>query len=133
MSQRISAPVIRELQEGEIFVFGSNLAGIHGAGAAALAKKWGAKNKVGEGLSGKTYAIPTKDAKIRTLSVRAISHYVNTFIDFAKDNPSLIFLVTEIGCGLAGYEPEDIAPLFLDAIDLQNVYLPKRFIDIIAK
>lgn len=95
-----------------IFVFGSNLAGRHGAGAAKYAMMLGAKYGQGSGLSGKTYAIPTKDYSIRTLSLKAIAVYVQDFLRFAKSQPQQLFFVTRIGCGLAGYTDDHIAPMF---------------------
>ncbi len=121
---------ITELKPNEIFVFGSNESGRHGKGAAKAAMVWGAKWGQAAGIQGKTYGIPTKDAAIRrTLHIDEIEPYVNDFIQFAIDNPQLHFLVTEIGCGLAGYSPKDIAHLFADAIDLHNVSVPKKFIN----
>ena len=97
----------------KIFVFGSNLAGIHGAGAALHASKYfGAEYGHGIGRTGNCYAIPTKDEKIRTLPLVRIQKYVNYFIDYARYNPTLEFFVTRIGCGLAGYTNEQIAPMF---------------------
>lgn len=125
--------LITYLNSHEIFVFGSNEAGIHGRGAAKQARLWGAKIGIGEGISGQTYAIPTKDRDIKTLPISKIKKYVDNFISFAKDTQSYTFLVTEIGCGLAGYKPEDIAPLFKEAMNLKNITLPRRFIDIIEK
>jgi hypothetical protein len=96
-----------------IFVFGSNLAGIHGAGAARTAMKLhGAKYGVGVGLVGYSYAIPTKDQNIQSMNLEDIEPYVTEFISFAKSNPNLEFMVTQIGCGLAGFTAEQIAPLF---------------------
>lgn len=129
---RISESKIFQLDDNEIFVFGSNEAGYHGAGAAQLAYYlFGAEYRRGEGLYGRSYAIPTKDYDIRTLSLNKISLYVQKFIDFAEQHPHLDFLVTEIGCGLAGYKAEDIAPMFKNALILENVFLPKRFIKIL--
>ena len=120
---------ITELKENEIFVFGSNESGRHGKGAAKTALGWGAKWGQARGLQGKTYGIPTKDHSVRiTLPISKIQIYVNEFIEFAKKRQDLIFLVTEIGCGLAGYKPKDIAPLFKEAKDIENIYLPERFI-----
>ena len=120
---------INELKSNEIFVFGSNLSGRHGKGAAKQALTWGAKWGQASGLQGKTYGIPTKDASIRrTLSINEIKPFVDEFISFAKSNPELTFLVTEIGCGLAGYKPKDIAPLFKDAKGIENIKLPNKFI-----
>ena len=112
-------------------MFGSNEAGIHGAGAAKLAlDKFGAEYNRGFGFYGQSFAIPTKDYSIRTLSLDRIKYHIMFFEDFANNNPNLVFLVTEIGCGLAGYSPEDIAPLFESSYRLSNVYMPKRFWDV---
>lgn len=123
---------ITSLKPYEIFVFGSNEAGVHGAGAARIANKlFGAKMGIGIGRTGQTYAIPTKDKSIRTLPVKAIEEYVQEFIEEAKNFPHLTFLVTQIGCGLAGYNPKDIAPMFRDAPS--NVVIPEEFYKIINK
>ena len=96
-----------------IFVFGSNLAGIHGAGAARFAViNHGARYRQGIGLQGNSYAIPTKDHHINTLPLDEIQKHVDVFIQFAKENPQLTFEVTRIGCGLAGYTDFQIAPMF---------------------
>jgi len=127
----ITPDKITELKPNEVFVFGSNEVGIHGAGAAKLAhEKFGAKWGVGLGLEGKTYAIPTKDYNIKTLDLYRINLYVLYFKTDVKRHKDLNFLVTEIGCGLAGYEPKDIAPFFKDAPE--NVFLPKKFIDFLS-
>jgi hypothetical protein len=121
---------IDHLEDGEIFVFGSNESGIHGAGAAKLAfDKFGAVWKVGVGHEGKTYAIPTKDYVIKTLDLEEINDYVKEFLIYAEKNPDFTFLVTEIGCGLAGYTPKDIAPMFRGYP--LNVILPESFVDIL--
>ena len=126
--------LITSLKPGGIFVFGSNEAGNHGRGAALTAKQWGAKRSVSNGLSGQTYAIPTKPADVRrVLCLRDISNYVNEFIKFAQNRPDLRFLVTSIGCGLAGYRPDDIAPLFTKCRGMGNVSLPKRFWEVLSK
>lgn len=105
-----------------IFVFGSNLAGRHGAGAALSAMKFrGAEYGVGIGRTGNAYAIPTKDQNLKTLPLTEIRRYVDVFIKYACDNYDLEFLVTEVGTGLAGYSKEDIAPMFLGIPD--NCYL----------
>ncbi|MDH6311283.1 O-acetyl-ADP-ribose deacetylase (regulator of RNase III) [Parabacteroides sp. PFB2-10] len=120
---RTTEKSIEHLQPNEIFVFGSNLEGMHAGGAAYLAKeRWGAVWGQGIGLQGQTYAIPTMQGGVET-----IKPYVDDFIQFAKDNPDKVFLVTEIGCGIAGFQPEDIAPLFKEAIKVSNIYLPERF------
>lgn len=126
--RRVSSANIQQLEENEIFVFGSNEAGIHGAGAARLAKeKFGAVDGEGLGLFGQSFAIPTKDKNIQTLSLRKIEKHVNHFIAVAHANPHLTFLVTEIGCGLAGYDVKNIAPIFADCIGYDNIYLPLSF------
>lgn len=102
--------------DSDIFVFGSNLAGIHGAGAADYAyRELGAEWGVGEGLTGECYALPTKDERIMTRPLEAIKWSVQRFLCFAEENPELTFLVTPVGTGLAGYTREEIAPLFNDA------------------
>jgi hypothetical protein len=125
---RITPDVIIELNEDEIFVFGSNESGRHGKGAAKTAMKWGARYGQARGLQGRTYAIPTVNASISNkLSLFKIQGYVDEFVEFAVSNPGYIFLVTEIGCGLAGHYYKDIAPLFEKAVDINNIYLPKKF------
>lgn len=106
------------IRVGEIFVFGSNLAGRHGAGAARQAYvEFGAKMGQGVGHIGASYAIPTKDEQIRTMHLHQIEPYVEEFIDYAKAHPELKFFLTPIGCGLAGYRREQIRPMFKDAPD----------------
>lgn len=127
MTNKTSDDIITELKPNEIFVFGSNLSGHHGAGAAKIAmNKWGAKWGKGVGLQGQTYAIPTMQGGVET-----IKPYVDKFITFAIEHPNSIFLVTEIGCGIAGFTPEMIAPLFKEAISIENIHLPKRFWDVL--
>lgn len=130
---RVSSENIQSLEENEIFVFGSNLAGRHGKGAAKQALEFGAKYGSGFGEYGQTFAIPTKDAKLNILDINEIKHYVSLFITIAKVRPQRKYLVTQIGCGLSNYSPSDIAPLFKDALDLENVYLPKSFIDVLIQ
>lgn len=128
VAHRVSQNEIKILLSGQVFVFGSNEGGRHGKGAAKQALSWGTKWGQASGLQGRTYGIPTKDRTVRrVLSVSEIKPYVDTFINFARQNPQLIFLVTEIGCGLSKMKPKDIAPLFEDAIDIQNIHLPARF------
>ena len=112
-----------------IFVFGSNLAGRHGAGAAKFAvEKFGAVYGQGNGLQGSSYAIPTKDEKLRTLQVWQIQLSVFEFLQFANQHPELTFNVTRIGCGLAGYTEKEMAPLFRGAP--KNCVLPKGWRDL---
>ena len=107
----------------EIFVFGSNLAGRHGKGAALHARKhYGAVYGVGNGRTGNAYAIPTKDQQLRTLPLFAIQPCVRAFLSYAREHPELTFQVTRIGCGLAGYTDIQIAPLFKGAPD--NCLMP---------
>lgn len=99
-----------------IFVFGSNLAGRHGKGAALYAKEHhGAILGQGKGLQGTSYGIPTKDHDLKTLPLNVINHYVQEFLEFATQKYALMFQVTRIGCGLAGYKDADIAPMFKSA------------------
>ena len=126
---KVTEDIIRNLGPNEIFVFGSNESGRHGAGAAKTALGWGAVWGQAEGLQGRTYGIPTKDSSIRnTLTIEQIKPYVDRFIEFAKNRPDLHFLVTEIGCGLAGLKPKQVAPLFDGVQELDNVSMPQRFI-----
>jgi len=107
-----------------IFVFGSNLAGRHGKGAALHARQHhGAVYGVGEGMAGNSYALPTKDKYMRTRSLNGIKRSVDRFIRHANNNPDLQFEVTKVGCGLAGYSEEDISPMFKDAPS--NCVLPE--------
>ena len=127
-SRRFTPERISELKENEIFVFGSNLAGAHGGGAARLAyRKFGAVWGEGVGQHGQTYAIPTMQGGVQT-----IKPYVDEFIRFAIEHPWLTFLVTRIGCGIAGFQDRDIAPLFKAAINVENIILPKGFVDYIV-
>jgi hypothetical protein len=108
-----------------IFVFGSNRAGIHGAGSAREALDyWGAQPGVGIGRTGNAYAIPTKDRTVRhTLPLPVIGAFVLDFTDYAREHPKLTFVVTRIGCGLAGLSDAEVAPLFAAAADLPNVIM----------
>ena len=110
----------------EIFVFGSNEAGRHGKGAALHARKhYGAKYGVGLGRTGDAWAIPTKDGQLRTLPLERIEQYVREFLVYAEQHPELMFKVTAIGTGLAGYRHEDIAPMFARAP--ANCRLPEEW------
>ena len=124
MDIRIAPSYISKLAPNEVFVFGSNLEGMHGGGAALTAyKKFGAVWGQGVGLQGQSYGIPTMQGGVET-----IKPYVDEFIQFAKEHPNLRFLVTPIGCGIAGFKPSQIAPLFTEAKNLPNIYLPKEFL-----
>ncbi len=125
--RRTTPDNITSLKENQIFVFGSNLSGRHGKGAAKTAMGWGAKMGQGSGLQGNTYGIPTKNANMNTLHLNAIESHIIKFVEFAVINPNNIFMVTEIGCGLAGYKPKQIAPLFKNAVDVDNIHLPYKF------
>lgn len=119
---------ITHLKEDEVFVFGSNLAGNHAGGAARIAReKFGAIMGQGVGLQGQSYAIPTMQGGVET-----IRPYVDEFIDFANINYTKRFLVTKIGCGIAGFSVDQIAPLFADAIHLINVKLPREFYQVLG-
>lgn len=120
---------ITELKANEIFVFGSNLGGSHGGGAARLAyNRFGAIWGQGIGLHGQSYAIPTMQGGVET-----IKPYVDEFINFAKQHIKYKFLVTRIGCGIAGFTSKEIAPLFSDALSVENIILPKDFVKVLEK
>ena len=115
---------ITELKPDEVFVFGSNLAGMHGGGAAYVAfRQFGAVMGCGVGLRGQSYAIPAMQGGVET-----IRPYVDEFIAFAKEHPERFFYVTRIGCGIAGFRDREIAPLFAEALGLENVCLPESFV-----
>lgn len=130
---RITPEIIDKLTDEEMFVFPSNKSGIHGAGAAKIAhQRFRAEWGVGIGVTGECYAIPTKDFGIkRTLKIEEIKPYVDDFISLAKGNSGIKFLVTKIGCGLAGYKPIDMAPLFVEAMDVKNIHLPMAFWEVL--
>lgn len=116
----------------KVFVFGSNRRGIHGAGAAKFAREnHGAVLGKGEGLYGSSYAIPTKSDPYHSLKTSEVEAHVNKFIEFAKEHPELTFQLTPIGCGLAGFSPREIAPMFKDAPS--NVEIPKEFSAVLGK
>ena len=123
LMKRITPESIRDLKPNEIFVFGSNLQGAHGGGAARLAyERFGAVMGQGVGLQGQSYGIPTMQGGVDT-----IKPYVEEFIAFAKQHPEMTFLVTKIGCGIAGFRVDEIAPLFAGAVNVENIYLPQEF------
>ena len=122
LPSRITPSMINVLEKNEIFVFGSNFQGMHMGGAARVAySKFGAEWGNGEGLQGQSYALPTMEGIENTTA--AARH----FTACAKEHPELKFFVTPVGCGIAGYTPEDIAPMFREAAKLENVYLPVSF------
>ena len=121
--RRVTPDNIESLRLDEVFVFGSNLQGQHMGGAARLAyERFGAIWGQGEGLQGQSYALPTMN-----LPLEEIARYVEEFIWFADSHPELTFLVTRVGCGIAGFRDEQIAPLFATAFSLRNVFLPASF------
>lgn len=125
----IASDCIDTLEKDEIFVFGSNLAGHHMGGAARVANiKFGAEWGVGVGLTGQSYAIPTMQGGVET-----IRPYVDELIEFANQHQNMKFLVTRIGCGIAGFKDEEIAPLFRKAVSVSNIYLPQKFYDILLE
>ena len=127
-NKRITPYFISSLKSNEIFVFGSNLQGIHAGGAARMAHtNFGAVMGNGVGIQGQSYAIPTMQGGVET-----IKPYVDEFLAFASQHPEMHFLVTPIGCGIAGFEPEDIAPLFIAAKNVENISLPEEFWSIIS-
>jgi hypothetical protein len=128
-NRRYTPERISSLAENEIFVFGSNLAGYHGGGAARIAREnFGAVWGQGVGLQGQSYAIPTMQGGVET-----IKPYVDEFIDFARTHAQYTFLVTRIACCIAGFRPSEIAPLFANAIDVENVILPEDFVEVIQE
>jgi len=125
----ITPSIISSLKDDEIFVFGSNLAGRHGGGAARTAMKWGAVIGQGTGKQGQTYAIPTMFN-----TTAEIKPYVIEFINFAKRHPEFRFLVTKIGCGIAGFSVTEMAELFRPVIheQIHNIYLPIEFVKVLV-
>ena len=118
---------ITELKADEVFVFGSNLAGMHGGGAAYVAwRQFGAVMGCGVGLRGQSYAIPTMQGGVET-----IKPYVDEFISFSGQHPELFFYVTRIGCGIAGFRDKEIAPLFSEALHRNNICLPETFVKVL--
>ena len=126
---RITDSLVVSLKPNEVFVFGSNLDGFHGGGAARAAyNKFGAIWGQGVGMQGQSYAIPTMQGGVET-----IAPYVDEFIEYAKNHPDKRFLVTEIGCGIAGFTPDEIAPLFKAAVTINNITLPSRFWEVLER
>lgn len=128
MKNRTTPDQINELAPNQVFVFGSNTEGRHGGGAAYFAHKhFGAEWGLAEGLSGQTYAIPTCDIMIDKVDIEVLSQSIDRFIGHACGTADTIYLVTPIGCGIAGFTPEEIAPLFLLAKQVENIHLPESF------
>ncbi len=124
---RVASDRIANLDDNEIFVFGSNIQGMHGGGAAWYANRnFGAEWGVGEGLTGRTYALPTMEGEA------SMQKAIENFTECARRHPELTFLVTAVGCGIAGYTPQEVAPYFSEASKLENVWLPQVFWDIIS-
>lgn len=124
---KFSPDRIFELKPNEIFVFGSNVNGKHCSGAAHIAvERFGAIWGKGMGIQGDSYAIPTMEGNMKVLYA-----YICDFIEYARTHPNKIFLVTRIGCGIAGYKDEQIAPMFADALNIQNILLPRSFMDVL--
>lgn len=118
---------ISSLQEDEVFVFGSNLQGMHAGGAARIAvQNFGAIMGQGVGMQGQSYAIPTMQGGVET-----IKPYVDEFIEYARQHRERFFYVTRIGCGIAGFNDEEIAPLFLKALEEENICLPQNFVKVL--
>ncbi len=116
------------LRPNEVFVFGSNLSGHHGGGAARTAvERFGAIWGQGVGMQGQSYGIPTMHG-----GVDAIKPYVDEFIAYARAHTDKLFYVTRIGCGIAGFRDEEMAPLFADAVGMENIILPRSFADVLA-
>lgn len=129
MGREYTPENIERLGQDDIFVFGSNLQGLHMGGAARVAyEKFGAEWGNGVGIQGQSYAIPTMQGGVET-----IKPYVDDFIKLAREWDQNTFYVTRIGCGIAGFTDEEIAPLFDEAYDLYNVRLPKSFAEIIER
>ncbi len=123
MDKRVSPDFISDLKANEVFVFGSNLDGAHGGGAAKIAReRFGAIWGQGVGLQGQSYGIPTMHG-----GVEEIKPYVDEFIEFARSRPELTFLVTRVGCGIAGFHDSEMAPLFAEAVSIPNIHLPESF------
>ena len=135
--RRVTPESINSLEKNEVFCFGSNEGGNHWGGAAKLALKWGAKLGQGFGLQGWTFAVPTKAGGIGwigdTLPLENIQVYIERFLDCTESRPDLRFLMTAIGCGLAGLTPEQVAPLFHRAVEMENVCLPESFWRVLEK
>lgn len=126
VNKKLTPEFVTDLSRCEIFVFGSNLAGHHAGGAARIAyDKFGAEWGNGVGPQGQSYAIPTMQGSVET-----IKPYADDFIAYAKDHPLNRFLLTRVGCGIAGFSDEEIAPLFVEALDIPNISIPEEWLPI---
>lgn len=125
---KLTPGLINELKDNEIFVFGSNTKGLHAGGAAYYASKlFGAEWGVSDGITGRTYAIPTCTQSIEKVSAHDLKLSVDRFIQYATENQALNFIVTPIGCGIAGWTADEVAPMFEIAVSMPNVSLPEIF------
>lgn len=132
MGYNYTPDFVEELAPGEVFVFGSNILGYHNGGAARKAKRdFGAVWGQSEGLQGQSYAIPVDSGK-GAMDITRIKSSIERFIAFAKSHSEFVFLVTRIGCGIAGFQEEEIAPLFKDAVEIKNIKLPRSFVEILT-
>jgi hypothetical protein len=128
--KRITPENLTTLRPNQIVLIGTNESGIHGAGIALYALlHWGAESGKGFGPQGQTFGLPTKDWRIKTLSLDKVNFYVDRYIDWAQNFPATEHLVTKIGCGLAGYSVPDIAPMFKRCVRFNNFWLPQDFLD----
>jgi hypothetical protein len=126
----VASNMLRSNTGNTIFVFGSNLAGRHGRGSALEARrKHGAVYGVGVGRTGDSYAIPTKGHRLEVLPLSVIQEHINTFEEYVKNHPDLLFEVVAIGCGLAGYTHAQMSPLFINLRNYNNVILPDEWYD----
>ena len=125
---------ISKLKDNEIFVFGSNMNGLHSGGAAKLAKdKFKAEQGIAEGLTGNAYAFPTLDSEMKKQSFTEIEKSADKLLEVVAENQDKHFLITEVGCGIAGFNPEEMAPHFRNFIEIENVSLPEKFIEVINR
>lgn len=128
MSKKYTPEIILKLEDNEVFVFGSNLRGNHGGGAAlAAVKSFGAIQGRGEGMQGQSYAIPTLGLSMEKVPLENIGKSIDKFIEVAKNSPNKTFYMTKIGCGIAGFSIEEIASLFKEREFPENVVMPKEF------
>lgn len=131
---RITPEIITHPSQDENVLIGTNEAGIHGAGIARAAMNWGARMGQGFGPMSNCFGLPTKDWQIQTLPLEEIERYVKRYLAWTKlqRNFKWKYMITPIGCGLAGYEPVDIAPMFEECLNNRKFWLPKSFIEVIT-